>query len=172
MVYVVAKVFHEMGHGVICKRFGGQVPEFGALLLVLVPSPYVDASACWGFPSRWQRVSCRRGRHDLRAVLRGPHGARLARDTGEGSLMHQIAYNAMLTAGLSTVLFNANPLMRFDGYYILSDLLEIPNMMQRSFQQLQYLMQKYIYRLDDVSSLRRRSPARRGSLTRSTGSRR
>ena len=71
--------------------------------------------------------------------------------TGEGTLMHQIAYNAMLTAGLSTVLFNANPLMRFDGYYILSDLIEIPNMMQRSFQHLQYLMQKYVYRLDEVT---------------------
>lgn len=151
VVYVVAKVFHEMGHGVICKRFGGQVPEFGALLLVLVPSPYVDASACWGFPSRWQRVSVGAGGMIFELFFAGLM-AHVWLATPEGSLMHQIAYNAMLTAGLSTVLFNANPLMRFDGYYILSDLLEIPNMMQRSFQQLQYLMQKYIYRLDDVSS--------------------
>ncbi|MBN4082693.1 hypothetical protein JYS44_00495 [Phycisphaeraceae bacterium AH-315-B13] len=150
-VYVVAKVFHEMGHGVICKRFGGQVPEFGALLLVLVPSPYVDASACWGFASRWHRVAVGSGGMIFELFFAGIM-AHIWLSTGEGTLMHQIAYNAMLTAGLSTVLFNANPLMRFDGYYIMSDLLEIPNMMQRSFQQLQYLIQKYVYRLDDVNS--------------------
>lgn len=150
VVYVVAKAFHEMGHGVICKRFGGQVPEFGALLLVLVPSPYVDASACWGFASRWHRIAVGAGGMIFELLLAAIM-AHVWLATPEGTLVHQLAYNAMLTAGLSTVLFNANPLMRFDGYYILSDLLEIPNMMQQSFKQLQFYMQKYVYRLEDVS---------------------
>ncbi|HED53532.1 MAG TPA: HlyD family efflux transporter periplasmic adaptor subunit [Phycisphaerales bacterium] len=150
VVYVLAKTLHELGHGVICKRFGGQVPEFGALLLVLVPSPYVDASACWGFPSRWQRMAVGAGGMIFELAL-AAGAAHLWLATHEGQLLHQLAYNAMLTASISTVLFNANPLMRFDGYYILSDLIEVPNLMQRSFKQLQYLIQKYIYRLDSAT---------------------
>ena len=150
VVYVLAKALHELGHGVITKRFGGQVPEFGTLLLVLVPSPYVDASACWAFPSRWQRMAVGAGGMIFELFFAGIM-AHIWLTTSPGMLMHQVAYNAMLTAGVSTVLFNANPLMRFDGYYILSDLLEIPNMMQQSFKHLQYLMQKYVYRLDDVT---------------------
>jgi putative peptide zinc metalloprotease protein len=57
VVFVVIKAIHETGHGIICKRFGGQVPEFGAMLLVLLPSPYVDASATWAFPSKWRRMA-------------------------------------------------------------------------------------------------------------------
>lgn len=150
VVFVVAKAFHELGHGVICKRFGGQVPEFGVLLLVLVPSPYVDASACWAFPSKWQRVAVGAGGMIFELLLAAAM-AHVWLSTPPGNLLHQIAYNAMLTAGLSTVLFNANPLMRFDGYYILSDLIEIPNLMQRSFKHLQFLMQKHIYRLEEAT---------------------
>lgn len=146
-VYVVAKTLHELGHGVICKRFGGQVPEFGALLLVLVPSPYVDASACWAFPSRWQRMAVGAGGMIFELTLAAV-AALVWLNGSPGELTTQLAYNAMLTAGVSTLLFNANPLMRFDGYYILSDLLEIPNMMQRSFRMLQYQFQTAVYRLD------------------------
>lgn len=59
-------------------------------------------------------------------------------NTQPGSLVHQIAYNAIFTASVSTILFNANPLMRFDGYFILADLLEVPNLMQRSMNQLKH----------------------------------
>lgn len=149
-VYVVAKALHELGHGVICKRFGGQVPEFGAMLLVLVPSPYVDASACWAFASRWQRMAVGAGGMLFELFFAGVM-AHVWLSTSPGALAHQLAYNAMLTAGLSTVLFNANPLMRFDGYYILSDLLEIPNLAQRANKHLQYLIQRYIYRLEDAT---------------------
>jgi putative peptide zinc metalloprotease protein len=148
-VFVVAKTLHELGHGVICKRFGGQVPEFGALLLVLVPSPYVDASATWAFPSRWQRMAVGAGGMIFELTLAAA-AAHLWLASSPGELPGQIAYNAMLTAGISTVFFNANPLMKFDGYYILSDLLEIPNLMQRSFKMLQYQAQRVIYRLDDA----------------------
>lgn len=150
VVYVVAKALHELGHGVVCKRFGGQVPEFGAMLLVLVPSPYVDASACWAFPSRWQRMAVGAGGMIFELFFAGVM-AHIWLTTSPGNLMHQLAYNAMLTAGLSTVLFNANPLMRFDGYYILSDLLEIPNLAQRANQHLQFLMQRYVYRLEEAT---------------------
>src|SRR5262249_2747201 len=70
----------------------------------------------------------------------------------EQNLVHQLAYNAMFTASISTVLFNANPLMRFDGYYILADLLETPNLAQRAHQMLKFLLQKFVYRLERPSA--------------------
>lgn len=149
LVFVVVKAIHETGHGVICKRFGGQVPEFGAMMLVLLPSPYVDASSAWSFPSKWQRMAVGAGGMIFElAVAAGAAHIWLA--THEGELLHRLAFNAMFTASVTTLLFNANPLMRFDGYYILSDWLEVPNMMQRSMKALQYLAQKHIYRVRQV----------------------
>jgi len=156
VVWVVTKAIHETGHGIICKRFGGQVPEFGAMLLVLFPAPYVDASATWAFPSKWQRMAVGAGGMIFElAVAAICAFVWVSADRGE--LIRQLAYNAMLTASISTVIFNANPLMRFDGYYILSDLLEVPNLAQRANKMLQYLAQKYIYRVERAtppSSLR------------------
>ncbi len=145
-MFVLAKLVHETGHGVITKRFGGQVPEFGAMMLVLVPAPYVDASAAWGFGSKWRRMAVGAGGMIFELALASV-AAFIWLNAANESLVKQLAYNLMLTASISTVLFNANPLMRFDGYYILSDLLEIPNLQQRSFSMLKYLAQKHLYRV-------------------------
>lgn len=145
-VYVVIKLIHETGHGLICKRFGGQVPEFGAMMLVLVPSPYVDASAAWAFNSKWQRMAVGAGGMIFElAVAAGC--ALFWKHAGGNPFLSKLAFNAMLTASVSTVLFNANPLMKFDGYYMLSDLLEVPNLMQRSMNMLKFLMHKHVYRM-------------------------
>jgi putative peptide zinc metalloprotease protein len=149
-VFVCIKLWHELGHGVICKRFGGQVPEFGAMMLVLVPAPFVDASAAWNFASKWQRMAVGAGGMIFELAAAGLC-AFLWLNTGPGDLLHQIAYNAMLSASVSTILFNANPLMRFDGYYILSDLLEIPNLQQRSFSMLKFLLQFHAYRMKSAT---------------------
>ncbi len=146
VIFVLIKLWHELGHGIICKRFGGQVPEFGAMMLVLVPAPFVDASAAWGFGSKWQRMAVGAGGM-IFELAAASACAFLWLNTSGGDLLHQLAYNAMLSASVSTVLFNANPLMRFDGYYILSDLLEVPNLAQRSFSMLKFLLQKHIYRV-------------------------
>jgi len=147
VVFVVTKLIHETGHGVICKRFGGQVPELGVMMLVLLPAPYVDASACWAFPSKWQRIAVGAGGMIFELFVASIAAFVWAATKHTGGLAHQLAYNAMLTASVSTVLFNANPLMRFDGYYILSDLLEVPNLMQRSTQMLKHLALKHLYRV-------------------------
>ena len=149
VVFVLLKGWHELGHGLICKRFGGQVPEFGAMLLVLLPAPYVDASACWAFPSKWQRMAVGAGGM-LFELFVAAIAALIWLQAADGSLTKQVCYYIMLTAGISTVLFNANPLMRFDGYFILSDLIEVPNLMQRSNKMLLHLFQKHIYRLKNV----------------------
>jgi putative peptide zinc metalloprotease protein len=151
LVFVVIKAIHETGHGVICKRFGGQVPEFGVLLLVLFPAPYVDASSAWSFASKWRRIAVGAGGMIFElAVAAGASLYWISTLNNPSSLGHQLAFNVMLLAGFTTLLFNANPLMRFDGYYILSDLLEVPNLMQRSMKSLQYWMQKYVYRLENT----------------------
>ena len=146
VVFIVTKAIHETGHGVICKRYGGQVPEFGFMLLVLFPAPYVDASTAWALPSKWKRMAVGAGGMIFELFIAGI-AALVWKSTPDGSLIRQVAYNAMFTASLSTVLFNANPLMRFDGYFILSDLLEVPNLMQRSMKMLQYLWKVHVYRL-------------------------
>jgi len=148
-VFIVAKAWHELGHGLILKRMGGQVPEFGLMLLVLFPAPYVDASAAWALPSKWQRIAVGAGGMIFELGLASLAAfVWISTLSAPESLTHQIAYNAMVTASISTILFNANPLMRFDGYYMLSDLIEMPNLMGRSMNMLKYLMQKHVYRLD------------------------
>ncbi|MEM9352035.1 MAG: site-2 protease family protein [Planctomycetota bacterium] len=123
---VVLKVVHELGHAYACKRFGGQVPEMGAYLIMLTPCAYVDASASWGFPSRWQRVV---------VALAGMYFESIAAmfalavwvATPPGTL-HDAAHYAVVLSTVVTIAFNANPLMRYDGYYVLSDALGIPNL--------------------------------------------
>lgn len=155
VVYIVIKLIHETGHGLICKRFGAstgaQVPEFGMMILVLVPSPYVDASAAWAFASKWRRIAVGAGGMIFELAVAAA-AAFVWKATPDESLLHQLAFNAMLTASVSTVLFNANPLMRFDGYYMLSDLLEVPNLMQRSMSMLKYLAQKHLYKVRNANA--------------------
>ncbi|MFT3686669.1 MAG: hypothetical protein QM783_17410 [Phycisphaerales bacterium] len=148
-VYILLKLWHEFGHGVICKRFGGQVPELGAMLLVLIPSPYVDASSAWSFPSKWRRMAVGMGGMFFELTAAAV-AAQVWLNTPSGSLSSQIAYYVMLTSGVSTVIFNGNPLMRFDGYYILSDWLEIPNLSQRATQLIKNVFLKHLYRVENV----------------------
>ncbi len=148
-VFIVTKALHELGHGVILKRFGGQVPEFGVMLLVLFPAPYVDASSAWALPDKWKRIAVGAGGMLFELFVAGV--AALVwiqtRHTPD-SLVHQLSYNAMFIASVSTILFNANPLMRFDGYYILSDLIEMPNLMQRSMNMIKHYFKRYVYGMD------------------------
>lgn len=146
VVFIVTKAIHETGHGVICKRFGGLVPEFGVMLLVLFPAPYVDASACWAFPSKWKRMAVGAGGMIFELAVASA-AAMVWASAADGSTIRQIAYNAIFVASISTILFNANPLMRFDGYYILSDLLEIPNLMQRSMKLIQHHFKRRLFGL-------------------------
>ena len=149
--FVVLKLIHETGHGLMVKRFGGQCPELGAMLLVLIPAPYVDASAAWSFEDKWKRIAVGAGGMIFELAV-GAAAAFVWLGSVEGSLTHQLAYNVIFTATVSTVLFNANPLMKFDGYYILSDLIEVPNLMQRSNQMMQFVCQKAIYRVKQPNS--------------------
>lgn len=127
---IVLKVFHEFGHAYACKHFGGHVPEMGAYFIAGTPCAYVDATAAWSFPRRWQRMVVNFGGMYVEVFL-----AALATFvwafTSPG-LINSLAYNVIFLAGVTTILFNINPLMRYDGYYVFADLFEIPNLRSRA----------------------------------------
>ncbi len=145
---ILAKVTHEFGHGFACKRYGklaggGEVHVMGIMFLVFTPLPYVDASSAWAFRSKWQRIVVSTGGMIVELAM-AAIAAIIWANTAPGPL-HATCYNIMFVASISTLLFNANPLLRYDGYYILSDLLEIPNLAQRSRQYIYYLVKKYVW---------------------------
>ena len=137
--FTVAKLMHEFGHAYALKAFGGEVHAMGITLLVFTPIPYVDATAAWAFRERWKRVVV--GLGGMLPELAFAAGAALVwAATGPGTL-NSLAYNVMVVASVSTLLFNLNPLLRFDGYYILSDLTESPNLQMRSSRQWLHLFE-------------------------------
>jgi putative peptide zinc metalloprotease protein len=146
------KAIHEFGHGFACKTYGkrtgtgGEVHTMGIMFLVLMPVPYVDASSAWAFRNKWHRVMV--GAAGMYVELAVAAVAAIVwANTQQGTLVHDICYNLIFVAGVSTVLFNANPLLRYDGYYILSDMLEMPNLAQRGKDYLYYLVKRYVYRV-------------------------
>ncbi|KAF0114258.1 MAG: M50 family peptidase [Rhodospirillaceae bacterium] len=150
LAFVLVKAVHEAGHAALCTHFGGAVHTVRLMMMVLTPLPYVDVSSSWAFRSRRARILVGAGGMLAEAFLAGL--AALAwSNTGEGTL-HALAYNVMVSASVSTVVFNVNPLLRFDGYYILSDLLEIPNLYQRSHQQVYHLVRRHAFGLRNADS--------------------
>jgi putative peptide zinc metalloprotease protein len=152
---VLTKVVHELGHGLACKRFGrlsrggGEVHVMGIMLLIFTPMPYVDASSAWALRSKLHR--CIVGAAGMMAELALAAVAAVAWVWTAGAAdpwqqgLHAACFYVMFISTVSTIVFNANPLLRFDGYYILSDLLEIPNLAERSRQHVQYLVKRYAY---------------------------
>jgi putative peptide zinc metalloprotease protein len=147
-LFPVIKVLHEFGHAFAVKVFGGEVHEMGIMLLVLSPVPYVEASASSAFASKWQRAVVGAAGMIVELVLAAI--AVYVWVSVEPGTVRTLAYNTILIAGISTVIFNGNPLLRFDGYYILADVLEIPNLRQRANTYLSYLCERYLFGRDDA----------------------
>jgi len=126
----LTKVLHEFGHGLACKRFGGECHELGFMLLVFTPCLYCNVSDSWMLSSKWQRAAIGAAGMYVEIVLAAACTF-LWWFTHPG-LLHYLCLNVMFVCSVSTLLFNANPLLRYDGYYILSDLLEIPNLRQKA----------------------------------------
>ena len=143
LVFPLLKAAHEFGHACAVKAWGGEVHEMGVMFLVLMPVPYVDASAASAFPERRQRVMV--GAAGMAVELFIASAALLFWLDMQPGLLRAVLFNVMLIAGVSTVLFNVNPLLRFDGYYILSDLIDIPNLRQRAQQYLGAVLQRWLF---------------------------
>ena len=135
---VLLKVIHELGHAYACKRLGGDVPEMGITLIMLTPCAYVDATASWGFGRKLDRIIVALAGMYFELTIAAI--AMFVWALTEPGIVHAAAYNVIFLASATTILFNINPLMRYDGYYILSDLVEIPNLRQRATESFTRLM--------------------------------
>lgn len=150
LIYPTIKILHEFGHGLTARYQGAEVHEMGIMVLGVMIVPYVDVSASAGFPEKRKRILV--------------SGAGIATELLIASLsilvwlmvepgkISAIAYNVILVGGISTLFVNGNPLSRYDGYFILADWLEIPNLARRSSQYYEYLCRRYLLRLPDAQS--------------------
>jgi putative peptide zinc metalloprotease protein len=134
VVLGATKVVHEFGHGLTCRHFGGECHEMGVMLLVLTPCLYCNVSDSWMLPNKWHRAAI--GAAGMYVELVMASIATFLWWFSEPGLFHHLCLAVMFVCSVTTVVFNANPLMRYDGYYILSDLSEIPNLRQKAGQVL------------------------------------
>jgi putative peptide zinc metalloprotease protein len=138
----VVKVIHEFGHGLSCKAFGGEVHEMGFLFLVFSPAMYCNVSDAWTMPNKWHRIIIGGAGIYVELMI-----AALATFiwwyTPNWPFVNNLSLSLMIVCSVSTVAFNGNPLMRFDGYYVLADWLEIPNLRDRANRYLQRLVMEH-----------------------------
>ena len=145
LTFPVVKLAHELGHACATRAWGGEVHDMGLMLLVFMPIPYVDASAASAFRETRRRVVV-----GAAGMLAETFVAALALFLwleAEAGIVRAVLYDVMLIAGVSTVLFNGNPLLRFDGYFILADLLQMPNLRNRGQQYLAHLVERRLFGL-------------------------
>lgn len=145
LAFPVLKILHELGHAFATKTFGGEVHDMGVILLVLTPVPYVDASAASAFRQKRHRMLV--GAAGMIVELFVAALALYVWLAVEPGAVRTLAWNVVLVGSISTVLFNANPLLRYDGYYIFADWLEIPNLRLRANAYLQWLVDRYAFGL-------------------------
>jgi putative peptide zinc metalloprotease protein len=130
VVLGITKVMHEFGHGLSCKHFGGECHEMGIMVLVLTPCLYCNVSDSWMLPNKWHRAGIGMAGIYVEVVLASI--CTFLWWFSEPGLFHNLCLNVMFISSLSTIIFNANPLLRYDGYYVLADVMEIPNLRQKA----------------------------------------
>ena len=137
----IVKVIHEFGHGLSCKAFGGEVHEMGFLLLCLSPAMYCNVSDSWTLPNKWHRIIIGGAGIYVELMI-----AALATfvwwNVTSNPFVSHMSLCVMVICSVSTVVFNGNPLMRYDGYYVLADWIEIPNLRDRANRYLSNMFQE------------------------------
>lgn len=144
--WLILKVIHELFHALVCKKYGGNVYEAGAIFVLFAPIGYVDATSAWWFTSKWHRMFTAAAGMYIEFFIFGIFAWIWA--AAEPGVVRDIAYNIIIIASLNTFLFNANPLMKFDGYYIFSDFFDISNLYGEGNNYVKYLSKKYLLGLD------------------------
>lgn len=148
--FPIVKILHEFGHAFAVKHWGGEIHEMGVMFLVGVPVPYLDASASSAFGSRGQRALV--GAAGVFVELFVASIAMFVWTAVEPGTSRAITFNVMLIAGVSSLFFNGNPFLRFDAYYVLSDLLEIPNLGIRANRYWGYWIQRFLFGRRDADN--------------------
>ena len=152
VTFFAVKVIHEFGHGLAAKQRDLEVHEMGVLLMVFLPLFYVDVSDAWMLPRRRDRLWITAGGVFIEFLLASV-AVWVWLYTAPG-IVNQCAFNIMLAASISTLLFNANPLLRYDGYYFLMDWMQIPNLRVKAWKYVGYLAKLHLLRLDDDDLMR------------------
>ena len=144
---IVVKVLHELGHAYAVKRHGGRVPTMGVAFLVMWPMAYTDTNEAWKIPDRRKRLQISSAGIATEAMLAA--WALLAWALlPDGALRSAMFFVASVSLGL-TIALNASPFMRFDGYFIICDLLEMPNLHQRSFALARWRLREWLFKLNE-----------------------
>ncbi len=130
IVIATTKVIHELAHAVACRRLGGQCGEIGVMLLVGVPCLYCDVSDAWMIERARNRIFVSAAGMFAELVLAAT-ATFVWIATIDGPI-RDICVTVMVVCSISTLMFNGNPLLKYDGYYILSDLIGLPNLYSRS----------------------------------------
>src|SRR5262249_17555553 len=141
LVFPLIKALHELGHASATKAGGGEVHDLGVIMLVLLPVPYVDASAASVFKSKYRRAVV--GAAGMLVELFVAAIAFYLWLLVEPGIVRAVLFNVMVIASVSTLIFNGNPLLRYDAYYILCDLIEMPNLSARALRYWAYLAERY-----------------------------
>jgi putative peptide zinc metalloprotease protein len=150
VIYPLIKFLHELGHAFAIRRWGGEVHEMGVMFLVFMPVPYVEASSSTAFHQRRARMAVSGA--GIMVELSLAALAMILWSMIELGVVRSMAFNVIVIAGVSTLLFNGNPLLRFDGYYLFSDALELPNLAPRSTRYIGYLLQRHAFGMEHASS--------------------
>ncbi len=148
--FPLLKLLHELGHGLATKKWGGHVYELGVMFIVFTPVPYVDASSSTAFPHKQQRMVVAASGIIVEIMVAAI--AFIVWLNTNSLFIKDLCFNWMLIGGVSTLLFNGNPLLRFDGYFVLADFLEIPNLASRSNQYYSYVFRTYVLGSKSVNS--------------------
>jgi putative peptide zinc metalloprotease protein len=127
----VVKVLHELGHGLSCKAFGGEVHEMGFMLLCLAPCLYCDVSDSWTISSKWRRMFVGFAGMYVELLIAAA-ATFMWWFTTDSMLINRLCLSLMIVCSVNTLMLNGNPLLRYDGYYVLSDWLEMPNLHARA----------------------------------------
>jgi putative peptide zinc metalloprotease protein len=140
---IALKSIHELGHGLTCKHFGGEVHEVGFMSMVFTPYFFVNVSDCWTMPNRLHRILVSAAGIYVELIFASL--ATFLWAVVQPGWFQNFLFNVIVITSVSTLIFNANPLMRFDGYYILTDLIEIPNLQGKARTLIQHKLHRLLF---------------------------
>lgn len=150
LTYPFLKIVHELGHALVTRAYGGNVTDCGIVVVLGTPLPFVDASASTGFHRKRERmlVSAAGMCVELFLAACAFHLWTLV----EAGITKTLLFNIMLLGSVSTLLFNGNPLLKYDGYYLLSDLIEVPNLASRANEQIKVFVKRRVFGVKNLAS--------------------
>jgi putative peptide zinc metalloprotease protein len=160
VVLVLVKIIHEFGHGLAATHFGCRVPTMGVAFLVMTPVAYTDTNEAWNLTDRKSRMWI--GAAGMLAEINLAAWATLAWGLLPDGYLRSAAFMVATTTWVKSILINTSPIMRFDGYYLLSDALDIPNLHTRSFALARWQLREWLFKLGEAPPEYFRKSLRRG----------